>query len=190
MVPHKTPVVQITCWKFPAPPITLLSGLSPKASKKSRYFEWLRITFWPAACSSAFDFVCSAYRKEVPSFRTSADKAMAFHRNSFREMACRRRVRRSLSEVGTPKPSKLFCDFCAPSTSLRAGFSWLNRGRVNPSLSVSDLSSTSVFSVSFPVKLSVVYSCEFVVNFLCFLRVLRGLIIAIYKRRATNDELP
>ncbi len=42
------------------------------------------------------EFVCSAYRKEVPLFGTSADKAMAFHRNQFREMTCRR----------TPKTSK------------------------------------------------------------------------------------
>ena len=31
--------------------------------------------------------VCSAYRKEVPSFGTSVDKTMAFHRNPFRENA-------------------------------------------------------------------------------------------------------
>ena len=45
---------------------------------------------------SVSDFICSSYRKEVPLFGTSTDKAMAFHRNSFREMPCRR----------TPKPSK------------------------------------------------------------------------------------
>jgi len=49
------------------------------------------------------DFVCSAYRKEVLSFGTSADKAMTFRRNLFREKDCRR----------TPKPGKSLCVPCA-----------------------------------------------------------------------------
>jgi hypothetical protein len=42
VVLYKAPVGQINGWKFPAPLLTLLSGLSQKASKKSPIFRVTR----------------------------------------------------------------------------------------------------------------------------------------------------
>jgi hypothetical protein len=79
-------------------PAAILSPKSDKQNQKLLLFspnpEFQSFELW--SFKSVPEFVCSAYRKEVPLFGTSADKAMAFHRNSFREMPCRR----------TPKPSK------------------------------------------------------------------------------------